>query len=99
MSFEDFRVFLPKFLSEESTKKLQEHLEQFPNNIDSRIYTQKLKDKKVIFQGDGLRELLVINLPDSVIKLAPCMILSNTCDVDPNNPRFFPSTLVLFSNI
>jgi len=38
--------------------------------------------------------MLVINLPNSVIKPAPTIILSNTCDIALDNKRNFPSQIV-----
>lgn len=92
---DEIRAYLPRFLSAESDKELFESLKQFPANIDCRIYTDRLLSEELLFQGDGLRDLLVINLPDRNVMPAPGMILSNTCDVDLNNQRaFFPPRLV-----
>lgn len=94
MNFEDINIFLPKYLSSESEKELYRSLQEFPSNIDQRIYTTYLKDEPVIFQGDGLTDLLAVNLPDTQIKKVPAIILSNTCDIDPTNKRNFPSQIV-----
>ena len=75
MKLEDFKLYLPKFLSAESDKELFDSLRNFPNNIDSRIYTNYLIDSDIIYQGDGLNNLLYINLPKPDIKSIPCMIL------------------------
>ena len=42
-----------------------------------------------IFQGDGIRNLPVINLPDTTIKSVSSIILSNTCDIDQQNKRSY----------
>ena len=94
MKLEDFKLYLPKFLSAESDKELFDSLRNFPNNLDSRIYTNYLIDSDIIYQGDGLNNLLYINLPKPDIKPIPCMILSNTCDIDLVNVRNFPSQVV-----
>ncbi len=94
MKLEDFKLYLPKFLSAESDKELFDSLRNFPNNLDSRIYTNYLIDSDIIYQGDGLNNLLYINLPKPDIKSIPCMILSNTCDIDLVNVRNFPSQVV-----
>lgn len=92
---DEIRTYLPRFLSAESDKELFESLKQFPDNIDCRIYTDKLLSEELLFQGDGLRDLLVVNLPDKNVMPASGMILSNTCDVDLSNQRaFFPPRLV-----
>ena len=87
---DDIRIYLPKYLSEESTKELIKNIGNFPNNISNSIYTNILDDN-VLFQGDGLKSLKVINLPDEKIGEAPSVILSNTCDIEPSNERPFPS--------
>ncbi|MFP4663793.1 MAG: hypothetical protein ACLFM1_05150 [Bacteroidales bacterium] len=94
MIFDDIKIYLPKFLSEESDSELFQGLKDFPDNIDSRIYTNYLKQSKIIFQGDGLRDMLVFNLPDTKIKPAPAIVFSNTCDIDTSHKRNFPSQIV-----
>jgi hypothetical protein len=94
MKLEDFKLYLPKFLSAESDKELFDSLKDFPNNIDTRIYTNYLSDTDIIYQGDGINDMLFINLPKPDIKPIPSMILSNTCDIDLANIRNFPSQVV-----
>ncbi|MCK9450846.1 MAG: hypothetical protein M0Q90_04085 [Bacteroidales bacterium] len=94
MKLEDFKLYLPKYLSAESDKELFDSLKDFPNNIDSRFYTNHLIDTDVIYQGDGLIDMLFVNLPNPTIKPVPSMILSNTCDIDLVNIRNFPSQVV-----
>jgi len=94
MKLEDFKLYLPKFLSTESDKELFDNLKDFPGNIDTRIYTNYLADKEIIFQGDGINNMLFVNLPNPEIKPVPGMILSNTCDIDLVNIRNFPSQVV-----
>lgn len=94
MKIEDFKIYLPKFLSAESDKELFEGLNEFPANIDSRIYTNYLDESDLIYQGDALNDMLVVNLPDSTIKPITSIILSNTCDIDLQNKRNFPSQIV-----
>jgi hypothetical protein len=91
---DDIGIYLPKSLSPESTKLLLRELKQFPGNIDKRLYTTKLKDDNIIYQGDGLSNMLVINLPETSIRRASAMVLSNTCDIDLINKRLFPSNIV-----
>ncbi|MCU0347389.1 MAG: hypothetical protein MUC59_10625 [Saprospiraceae bacterium] len=90
---EDIKTFLPKYLSEESTKTLFQNLGEFPNNVTKSLYTEALKGYDVVFQGDGLSDLLVVNLPDTTINPANAIILSNTCDIDLANKRNFPSQI------
>lgn len=94
MNLENLKLYLPKFLSVESEKLLFENLKNFPKNIDNRLYTTYLKDTSIIFQGDGIKDMLVINLPNTEIKKANSIILSNTCDINSENKRNFPSQIV-----
>jgi hypothetical protein len=94
MNFDDIKIYLPKFLSTESDRDLFKGLKDFPDNIDERLYTSYLQDTEIIYQGDGLNNLLVVNLPKSEIKPVPGIILSNTCDIDVQNERIFPSQIV-----
>ena len=92
--WEEIRKHLPQYLSADSTKILFEELEQFPENIDSRLYTTKLLDENVLFQGDCIKDMPVANLPEPTINKAPVMLLSNTCDNDPRNQRYVPPNLI-----
>ena len=105
-NFEDIKLYLPKYLSESSINELIENLKNFPqniskdsnikafpDNISSSIYNSLLWYKETIFQGDGLKDFLVVNLPEEKIGKAPCIILSNTCDTDLNNKRGFPAQI------
>jgi hypothetical protein len=86
--FEDFRVFLPKYLSESAQQDLFAELSQFPSNVNRSLYTDRLRAERTIFQGDGLRELPVTNLPDTRIQNARrVMVISNSCDVNLLNRR------------
>jgi hypothetical protein len=91
---DDIKVYLPKYLSEEATVSLFRELASFPNNIDSRMYTIKLKDEQAIFQGDGLSELWVCDLPSESRKRTRVMVLSNTCDTAPDNKRLLGPRLL-----
>ncbi|MCY1721853.1 hypothetical protein OU798_15975 [Prolixibacteraceae bacterium Z1-6] len=94
MTLEDIKIYLPKFLSSLSEKELFESISEFPDSLDQRFYTNYLKKEPVIYQGDGINDLLIINLPNPEIKPAPGIILSNTCDIDPTNDRLFPSQIM-----
>lgn len=93
ISFDEIKTYLPQYLSAESQRILFEELRQFPHNMD-RLYSHPLSEDAVIYQGDGLRDMLVVNLPSPDIRPLPVMVLSNTCDIDPANERLFPSRIV-----
>jgi len=89
ISIEDVKKYLPQYLSPSSTTSLFSELKQFPNNIDERIYTNKLEADPLIYQGDGLNNMLCINLPNMDARPLLGMVFSNTCDLDENNKRLF----------
>jgi hypothetical protein len=92
--FDDIKTYLPKYLSEEATVSLFRELASFPANIDSRMYSLRLKEEQTIFQGDGLTELWVCDLPSETRKRTRVMVLSNTCDIAPENRRLLGPRLL-----
>jgi len=94
ISFDKIKIHLPQYLTEESQKNLFSELEQFPGNMDDRLYTTVQKNTETIFQGDGIKEMLFINFPDTNVGKAPGMILSNTCDIDITNERFIAPNII-----
>lgn len=93
ISLEDIRRFLPTFLSQGSETAFLEEIRQFLDSNSKPFYTSALTHHGILFQGDGLQGLLVINLPDPTIGRAPALLFSNTCDVSPENKRLFTSNI------
>jgi len=87
--FDEIKKYLPKYLSREATEKLFQDLKDFPENIHNRLYGDILESEKDVFQGDGLNDMPVINLPDPQVKNGYVLVLSNTCDISPDNKRIF----------
>lgn len=94
IDLEDIRLYLPKYLSPDNEEKLLKDLIDFPENIDSRMYEFYDKQESIIYQGDCLNDMLIINLPDTKIKKSKAVILSNTCDIDKENKRKFNSNIL-----
>jgi hypothetical protein len=94
ISTEEIQKYLPQYLSAPSTDQLFHDLKDFPNNLDKRLYSQSLLDTEIIYQGDGIAGMLVTSLPSKDIGEMPVMILSNTCDINPENKRYFSSRIV-----
>jgi hypothetical protein len=95
---QDVSLYLPKYLSPASQKELFFELTQFPENIDARMYSFP-PDKAIIRQGDGINNLLVVNLPDTTIRPAKAIVISNTCDIDISNDRKFYSPNICYCPI
>lgn len=94
MIWDEIKIYLPKFLSAESEKELFEGLKDFPSNYTDRFYSNPLNFDNRILQGDGMLDLPIIKLPEGKVQEAKCMIFSNTCDIDPENLRLYPSQIV-----
>lgn len=92
ISLDDIAIYLPKYLSPDSEKELFAELRNFPNNIDKRMYTRALTYEQSIFQGDGIAHL-PLGLASPSAPTHTCMVFSNTCDIDINNERLFPSSI------
>ena len=85
--FEDIKKYLPQYLSDSDAKQLFSSLKDFPNNIDSRFYSNYDLDANILYQGDCLKDIPAFNLPNTYSKVSQSMAISNTCDMDLNNKR------------
>ncbi len=94
ISFEEIKKYLPQYLSSTSQNELFRDLKEFPNNIDQRLFSPKLLDHDLIYQGDGIEGLMVSNFPSTETGNLPAIVFSNSCDVNPANSRFFSSRIV-----
>jgi hypothetical protein len=93
LSNDELRQFLPTFLSQGSQKAFIDEIKYFLTSQPKPFYTSALATTAILFQGDGLHGLSIINLPDPTIKAGSALLLSNTCDMDPSNRRLFDSSL------
>jgi hypothetical protein len=84
---EEFKTFLPKYLSTDAQANLFSELKQFPDNINGRLYTSQLVDQPNLFQGDGIASLWVADLPNEKIGKTRVMVLSNSCDISLENKK------------
>lgn len=83
MIVDEIKKYLPPYLSEETQNQLFEDIKNFPNPFD--IFTHS--PFKEILQGDGL----IINVENKELKV---MVISNSCDIDINNKRYFDSYML-----
>ena len=90
---DDLEKYLPKYLSSDSVKSLIDEIKMFPDNIDSRFYINSNSFTDIL-QGDGLDELLIFNLPNPEQKLGPGIIISNSCDINPDNEKVYCSRVM-----
>jgi len=92
-TLEDVELFLPRHLSEDQRELLVSTLEKFPQNFYAHAYSAERLDTDEILQGDGLVAAPVGFFPKPQIRDQLVMVLSNTCDVDPENKRIQPSIM------
>ena len=89
MKLEDIEKYLPKYLSPEKQKELYEQLKEFPENV-SKIYGSDFTFDIGILQSDIIKDIPFYNLPDINNKNTKVMVVSNSCDIDPENNRPLP---------
>jgi hypothetical protein len=91
VTLDDLRLYLPRYLSDDGLRALVEALNEFPDNIEKKMYSEAVRQRETIYQGDVLRKLPVGDLPRGDVRQVDSMVLSNTCDMNPENRRLFDS--------
>lgn len=94
IDLDDIRLYLPKYLSPETEGKLFDDLKGYPENIDARMYGFIGKSDSVLYQGDGLNSMPVVILPSKESRDVPCIVISNTCDINPENEKKYAPNVV-----
>ncbi len=95
----DFRLYLPKYLSIEEQNKLFNELSSFPSNLDKRFYTAHLKNEPHLFQGDGYAEISMPDYQQKCLHKVKGFLLSNTCDSSFDNKRLHSPIFLSFTPI
>jgi hypothetical protein len=90
----EIEKYLPKYLSPDQQAQLFADLNQFPDNIHKRLYSSQRDADCVIFQGDGIGSLPFAEFPSLETQNVKVMIVSNTCDIQPENERRLPACVV-----
>lgn len=80
---------IPYYLSQEAKENLAKELKNF--SIKTNYYTNLYPQD--VLQGDGWLYLPVINLESGERKSIKGILLSNSCDIDPNNRRELPTKI------
>jgi len=88
LNSDDIKKYLPQFLSGGSQSELFSCLRDFPKNIDQRFYSDVVLSIDSVVQGDGLSELLFVEWKSLRFNKAPAIVLSNSCDISEENPRY-----------
>lgn len=82
--------FLPFYLTDEQKGELARALDSF--SVGSNLYTALFPDEAL--QGDCWDNIPYFDVSSGVARPISGVFLSNSCDIDPNNPRDFPVHLV-----
>lgn len=85
-------LYLPKYLSETTKEGLLQSLRQFPDNIDAHFYLNSGLSSRIdtILQGDGVRDMWFYSFTKKGLYKAPCIVISNSCDISQENERHTP---------
>ncbi|MEI8183853.1 MAG: hypothetical protein WCG29_14240 [Desulfomonile sp.] len=90
----EIHKYLPHFLSASGTPELLQEIDnQFPFIHPTRMYTSVHDNEEIIFQGDGIKELLYVHFPKRKIGSWNCMVFSNSCDIDPLNKSVYSPSI------
>ena len=86
---ETIQEHIPYYLTQEAKDNLVKVLQDFPRNTP--YYTTR--HPTAVLQGDGWSSLVLINYETGERKKVRGIILSNSCDIDPDNKRDIPAKL------
>ncbi len=86
MQLDDIREFLPKYLSSAAEHDLFDCLKDFDSS-QKRMYAAVCCEPAELLQGDIVSGLPMVFLPDTTLKDAPALVLSNSCDNASTNER------------
>lgn len=92
---ESIKDQIPYYLSQKAKEHLAKALDNFPRQID--YYINLYPDETL--QGDGWTSVDVIRFEDGARKLIKALLLSNSCDIAPENKRDLPTKLSFASMV
>lgn len=86
---------IPYYLTREQKDGLLKAIKDFPRNASYYLAGQSAEEyRETLLQGDGWTKLQVINFYTGEKAKIAGVVLSNTCDVSPDNQRDFPPNVV-----
>ena len=86
---ESIKEQIPYYLTQKAKDNLAKALDSFPRQID--YYIDQFENQ--ILQGDGWTSITVFSFETGERRMVKAMLLSNSCDVAPDNKRIFPTKL------
>jgi len=88
---EEFKTFLPAYLSSGLKERLFEELDSFPDNYNYYMFDKGRYD---LLQGDLWDGLAICNISRNETKEVSGIILSNSCDIDVANESAYRRKVV-----
>ena len=92
---ESIKDQIPYYLSQRAKENLATALDRFPRQIN--YYTDLYKEE--FLQGDCWTSVEILRFEDGTKKLIQALLLSNSCDVAPENKRDLPTKLSFASMV
>jgi len=92
IDLEEIKKYLPQYLSSTSASDLFSQLKEFPLNL-SKMYSASNMYHNEVLQADIIDNIPIVNLPKTTVKNGKVLVLSNSCDNDHSNKRFFPLSI------
>lgn len=91
LSSDELNAHIPYYLTQEQRKGLALAFDDFNNEKNVNFYIDKYPDDKL--QGDGWSKLQILRFNDGQKLNIKGIILSNTCDIAPENQRNLPTNI------
>jgi hypothetical protein len=96
LTLEDFKTYLPPYLTSQGKEDLYKRLKDFPANRQVYAEHSDVLNIESPLQGDAWKGFIAINFHTLEKKGVSGIILSNSCDISPENVRDLPVN-VLFA--
>lgn len=90
ITVETIQSQIPSYLTQDAKEGLAKALESFPKNTN--YYTSRYSEE--LLQGDGWSSLELLRFEDGQRKPVKGILLSNSCDIAPENRRDLPARAV-----
>ncbi|MGM0609321.1 MAG: hypothetical protein ACQESP_13005 [Candidatus Muiribacteriota bacterium] len=88
---DDIKQHIPYYLTEPAKDGILKSLKDFPDNM---VYYTSFNTEDNVLQGDCWDKLDIIDIISSKKKEIKGIILSNSCDINPENSRDIPPKLI-----
>ncbi len=96
LDVESIQKQIPQYLSAADQEVLVRELKAISSGLTSSYLLRKSRDEfsDIMLQGDGWRGFQLFLFETGERRTVRGVVLSNSCDVDPNNPRDVPARVI-----